>query len=156
MTGLYIVVIKYYNSLKSVFVLFFSAAHCISGPGIKRKRAKLISVRLGEHNLDENPDCVQFENGGQICAPPVVNILTAETIVHEKYTKSFSSYNDIALIRLAKSISFSEWVKPICLPIAKEIRNKNFRAKPLVVAGFGSTIECMFELNYLLLLLLTD
>lgn len=129
--------------------VFFSAAHCISGPRIRYKRAKVFSVRLGEHNLATNPDCEPLNNGGTICAPPAVDISIAEKIVHEKYKMySSSSHDDIALIRVAQSINFTEWVKPICLPIARELRNKNFNGKRLIVAGFGQTEKCMFESRY--------
>lgn len=95
----------------------------------------MISVRLGEHNLTTDRDCELDD-----CADPVVNIPVAETIVHENYKASSATQNDdIALIRLERPIQFTEWVKPICLPLSEKLREKNFENAPLVVAGFGRT-----------------
>lgn len=106
-----------------------------------RERYQLISVRLGEHNLLTDQDCDVDE-----CAPPVIDNPVAETIVHENY-RAAKNDDDIALIRLANPITFTDWVKPICLPVADKLRQKDFAGAELDVVGFGKTESRMFGLN---------
>lgn len=88
-------------------------------------------MRLGEWDLKTNPDCDDNE-----CADPVVDVPVVEHITHENFRTS-AGENDIALLRLAHSISFSTWIKPICLPITERARILNYNNYPFVVAGFG-------------------
>lgn len=68
------------------------------------------------------------------------NIDVAYTIVHEQYYAEVDSQaNDIALIRLARPAPYTDYIRPICLPAARHLRNKNLDDLPLVVAGFGKT-----------------
>lgn len=98
-------------------------------------RWTLSGVRLGEWDLKSDRDC----EDGQ-CADPVLDIPVVERIPHEQYNpNSRAQENDIALLRLGRSITFSEWVKPICLPIGADIAGKNYDSQPLVVAGWGKT-----------------
>lgn len=124
------------HSYKSYCKLrYFVAAHCVSGSLIKENRFRLTSVRLGEHNLLTEQDCEEGE-----CADPVLDVPVSETIVHEGYSSnSLTQNNDIALVRLARPVTFTDWIKPICLPVSTALRSKNYQGAPLVVAGFGKT-----------------
>lgn len=64
----------------------------------------------------------------------------AERIPHENYDpNSIAFENDIALLRLERSITFTDWIKPICLPISSNVNGKNYDAQPLILAGWGTT-----------------
>lgn len=74
------------------------------------------------------------------CADREQDIGVSEIIVHEDYVPNSSTqYNDIALIRLARPVEFSTFVKPVCLPVAPHLRNIDYEDKTLIVAGFGRT-----------------
>lgn len=118
-----------------------AAAHCIAGTSVVKNNFRVVSVRLGEHNLATEVDC---EDGD--CADPVVDVPIEETIVHESYTpNSPAQSNDIALIRLSRPITYTNWIKPICLPVSQNLRTKNLDNKPMVVAGFGKTETGMIK-----------
>lgn len=92
-----------------------------------------IGVRLGEWDVKKGEDCL-----AGFCSNPVVNIPVAERIAHEDFApKSVTRENDIALLRLAHSVSFTDYIKPICLPIGPNVRNKDYRNTKLTVAGWG-------------------
>lgn len=74
------------------------------------------------------------------CADPVEDIPVAETIVHENYVPTSSSQaNDIALIHLQRPAPYTHYIQPICLPVATDLRNKNYDGTFLEVTGFGRT-----------------
>ncbi|GLV36630.1 easter [Carabus blaptoides fortunei] len=117
--------------ISSRYVL--TAAHCVKGKDIP-KTWSLVSVRLGEHNTETDIDCLDNGFGGQECAPAPINIPIEEQISHEDYVPTNSNqYNDIALLRLARDITFSDYIKPICLP------GNNYPLNSLYVAGWGKT-----------------
>lgn len=80
------------------------------------------------------------------CTDPVVDISVAETIVHENYSPGATTPNDdIALIRLAQSVNFTDFVSPICLPIAENLRNKTYENAYFTVTGFDGIESGKFE-----------
>lgn len=91
---------------------------------------------MGEWDTLQEQDCEEEDN----CADPVQDIPVAETIPHEGYLPaSKTQENDIALLRLARSAQYTDWIKPICLPVAQNLRSFNFDGVPLTVAGWGKT-----------------
>lgn len=69
----------------------------------------------------------------------VVDIPIAKIIVHENYVPtSVGQENDIALVRLQNPAPYADYIRPICLPNARQI-NKNLVGEALTVAGFGRT-----------------
>lgn len=105
---------------------------------LARKNWYLRSVRLGEWNLETNPDCDTFFNGGKICAPSTYDLDVAQVIVHPEFS-SFSKeqFNDIALLKFRGFVTFSDFIKPICLP--ESPANLDFDGLEVIVAGFGKT-----------------
>lgn len=107
-------------------------------------------VRLGEWDQTTDPDCDE-----NYCSTPVVDVPVVEHIPHENYVPtSRAQENDIALLRLGQSVEFTEWIKPICLPIAPSTRNINYDDYSFIVAGWGKTerssssnIKLKVELN---------
>lgn len=92
-------------------------------------------VRLGEWDQSSDNDCDE-----NYCSPPVVDVPVVDHIPHENYVPtSRAQENDIALLRLARPVEFTEWIKPICLPIAPSTRNINYDDYSFIVAGWGKT-----------------
>uniref|UniRef100_A0AAG5CPJ7 CLIP domain-containing serine protease n=1 Tax=Anopheles atroparvus TaxID=41427 RepID=A0AAG5CPJ7_ANOAO len=113
-----------------------TAAHCVTGE-VERKEGKLVGVRLGEYNTNTEIDCVQADQE-QICNDPPIDSGVESTLVHPEYNEA-SHAHDIALVRLAQTIRFTDFVKPVCLPLA------DFRASKAgevnFVTGFGRTLK---------------
>lgn len=112
-----------------------TVAHCLTGQ-IILKKGKLINVRLGEYNLDSQIDCTSGRQPD--CAPAPLDIAVEQTIAHPQYNdNNLNRYNDIGLVRLAFDATYSDFVKPICLPSA------NLRSAighTLIVSGWGRTL----------------
>ncbi|KAG5894889.1 hypothetical protein JTB14_030594 [Gonioctena quinquepunctata] len=115
-----------------------TAAHCIKGKDLP-KSWKLVSVRLGEHNTDTDIDCIH--NGYvNMCAPPPLNVPVEESIAHEDYDAyDANQFHDIGLLRLARNVNFTAYVKPVCLPKTQFDQSKTFKGEKLTVAGWGKT-----------------
>lgn len=63
-------------------------------------------------------------------------------IVHEHYGydphTNVHEHNDIALIRLDKSVQFNNHIQPVCLPV-RTLQKQLSEGVPLTVAGWGHT-----------------
>lgn len=68
-----------------------------------------------------------------------MNMAVAEILV--PHYDVFSFKNDIALIRLERSVPFSSFIKPICLPRSAEDSGLT-PGNLLTVAGWGHTDLC--------------
>lgn len=115
-----------------------TAAHCVSNI---RRSWKLVSVRLGEHELDKDPDCEDEDRPGfEDCADSPIDIPISETIVHQQYgPRELAKPNDIALLRLRYPVTYSRSISPICLPTKQEFLNNRFTGVSMTVAGWGRT-----------------
>ena len=84
-----------------------------------------------------------------MCNNPPVDISVEEKIVHENYEpKSRDQHNDIALLRLSKDVQYTNFIKPICLPVDDSIKTKDLNGVTLDVAGWGLIkLRPSFECN---------
>uniref|UniRef100_A0A1I8PFC6 Peptidase S1 domain-containing protein n=1 Tax=Stomoxys calcitrans TaxID=35570 RepID=A0A1I8PFC6_STOCA len=109
------------------FVL--TAAHCVN------ERYGLIGVRLGEHDLNTDEDCV-LKGPILDCNPPVEDYGIGEIFQHNYSYRRFT--NDIALIKLNRKVEFKKHIKPVCLPITPDAIKPN-NDDGYFLAGFGVT-----------------
>ncbi|KAL7727639.1 hypothetical protein ACLKA6_014979 [Drosophila palustris] len=124
--------------INSRYVL--TAGHCLASSKLEKYKWELHSVRLGEWDTSTAPDCVTELSKKQTCAPMHMDIEIEKRIVHELYVpNSIDQMHDIALLRLKQLVSFTEYVKPICLPVGEDVRNNNFEGYAMDVAGWGVT-----------------
>jgi hypothetical protein len=83
---------------------------------------------------------ISNRNGANSCAADPQNVPIEEVVVHSGYkcdhVKGFP--NDLALVRLAKSVQSNQFVRPICLKgLAKNLAPKEEKEGKLTVAGWG-------------------
>ncbi|KAL3286007.1 hypothetical protein HHI36_000521 [Cryptolaemus montrouzieri] len=111
-----------------------TAAHCVP----KHGSSKIKAVRLGEYNKDSDDDCIRtkFET---VCLPsPPKDVGVEKVIIHEKFNPIERKY-DIALLRLKEDIVYTDYIRPICLPVTAEEKRKTYYGQNLTVAGWGKT-----------------
>jgi len=113
-----------------------TAAHCIS--------KSMVSVRLGEWEVLQDPDCE-----GDICLEKVQDFDIASITKHESYERGYKNVlYDVALIKLSRPAVLNQAVQIVCLPdnpaaAARELGLRNLRSdlvgKRLTVVGWGYT-----------------
>ncbi|XP_017078415.2 trypsin-7-like [Drosophila eugracilis] len=95
-----------------------SAAHC--------NRNYTITVRLGSNYRF----CSRV-----IC--PYVEYRNAEFIPHPKFNSVHSAYNDIALLKLDKEVTFNANIQPICIVLDEEVKSDG--VNKFLAYGWGNT-----------------
>lgn len=117
-----------------------TAAHCVKGKDLP-KTWTLSSVRLGEYNTSSRQDCVDHGFNNVECSDDPIDVPVDERIAHESYNPyDNNQYHDIALLRLARSVSFTSYIKPICLPPQDDLEGDTLDVgKSMWVAGWGKT-----------------
>ncbi|XP_076007857.1 uncharacterized protein LOC143001897 [Genypterus blacodes] len=96
-----------------------SAAHCFSSPSTS---GWMVSV--GRQNLEgKNPNEASRS--------------VAQIILHPNYD-SFTSNNDIALLRLSSPVTFTDYIRPVCLAASDSVFNNGTDSW---VTGFGAVQE---------------
>lgn len=96
---------------------------------------QLTGVRLGEWDTSTQGDCETIENR-RICADPEITVPIERVIPHENYEpQSLSQYNDIALIKLAYPVNYTDFIKPICLPTTEALKTSTHVGQTMKVAG---------------------
>lgn len=111
------------------FVL--TAAHCFRE---LPDWAHVVRVRLGEWDLESELDC----NDDNVWNAKPLDVGLESHVVHEDYDSANLHY-DIALIKLAKVVTFTEYISPVCLPLTQELQNQPEAGKLFTVIGWGTT-----------------
>ncbi|XP_066996926.1 phenoloxidase-activating enzyme 1 isoform X2 [Anabrus simplex] len=120
-----------------------TASHCINGD---LRGNTLVSVRLGEYDTTTDIDCVEELTGDMTCAPPPVDVEIEQQIPHPEYSRFMTNqYNDIGLLRLAQDVRFTEYIKPICLPVTETLLRELRVGENLTVSGWGRTENRSFS-----------
>ncbi|XP_053684003.1 CLIP domain-containing serine protease B4-like [Sabethes cyaneus] len=106
-----------------------TAAHCFRElpPGFN-----ITKVRLGEWDLLSEEDCVDG-----VCADKPIDIDVGSAAIHEDYD-SVDIHNDIALIKLSRKVSYTDFISPVCLPLSIS-NNEPDSSKNFTVVGWGAT-----------------
>ncbi|CAD6992754.1 unnamed protein product [Ceratitis capitata] len=116
-----------------------TASHCVNGRALPIDW-KISTVRLGEWDTNTNPDCQVDARGVKNCAPTHIDVPIEKAIPHPKFDpRSTNQVNDIALLRLKQTITFTDFIQPICLPLSTNLRNAAFDDIIMDVAGWGKT-----------------
>ncbi|XP_016996124.2 melanization protease 1-like [Drosophila takahashii] len=115
-----------------------TAAHCVPS---ENDQEKLHLVRLGVWD-------VRLENcQGLNCTPPPEDYPIERAIVHEMYRpldktgSNLEKYsNDIALLLLSRTVIYTQFIQPICLPPAFTASRRDVYVDyKLTIAGWGRT-----------------
>ncbi|XP_030556490.1 transmembrane protease serine 9 [Drosophila novamexicana] len=118
-----------------------TASHCVNGRSLPADW-RLTGVRLGEWDTATDPDCEVDVRGIKDCAPPHMDVPVERAIPHPSYDPgSKNQVNDIALLRMARQIEYTDFVRPICLPLDTNLRSATFDGISMDVAGWGKTEE---------------
>ncbi|XP_075333048.1 coagulation factor VII-like [Odontesthes bonariensis] len=99
-----------------------TASHCL-----ENSDSKFLKVVAGEHNIVVNESTEQL-------------IQVAEIIMHENYSTDTAD-NDIALLRLAAPIVYSQYAVPICLPTQPMAERELWAIDLHTVSGWGRRSE---------------
>lgn len=113
--------------LNNQYVL--TAAHCFRElpPGIE-----ITKVRLGEWDILSEEDCVDGT-----CADKPIDIDVGDSAIHADYD-SKNIHNDIALIKLSRSVNYTDFISPVCLPLSVS-DNEPDSSRNFTVVGWGAT-----------------
>ncbi|XP_062703144.1 serine protease grass [Aedes albopictus] len=102
-----------------------TAAHCFT------QKIKPTSVRLGEHDLSKEKDCVEHD-----CAH-YTEYRIMKWVMHENYNKKPGQY-DIALVKLHQPANITvDRIYPICLPVTTQWLM--MKPSELIASGWGLT-----------------
>ena len=116
-----------------------TAGHCVN---FRTAEIILICVRLGELDTSTDIGCDNMTTFETVCAPAALNIAIEQIIFHEKYNplqNNKRNNNDIALLRLEKEVTFTEFISLICLPLKGSLSADDLAGVNLTVAGWGAT-----------------
>ncbi|KAI1280841.1 Abl interactor 2 [Halotydeus destructor] len=104
-----------------------TAAHCVN-EGFTTRSPSLFRVRLGEHDIENDS-----ENDAAI------EVAVERIVAHDKFdSRTFK--NDIAVLKLAEKVSYTDRIRPICLPFDSELlKSGNLDGRSAIITGWGRT-----------------
>ncbi|KAL1380640.1 hypothetical protein pipiens_014047 [Culex pipiens pipiens] len=108
-----------------------TAAHCVDG---LNDNYALERIRLGEWDLLSEEDCDDVKD----CNDPPLDVGVEKIISHENFTMA-TVESDIALIKLNESVTFTEFISPLCLPIADPVKTLDTDGFTYTAVGWGNT-----------------
>ncbi|KAK4887792.1 hypothetical protein RN001_004063 [Aquatica leii] len=91
-----------------------------------------IKVKLGEYNTNKSVSCDIAANL-EDCTDPVLD-LPVEEIIRDG--KQANGPYDFALLRLNQTVPFSDFIRPICLPV-EQAKRPNLHS--VVISGWGAS-----------------
>ncbi|XP_077485203.1 transmembrane protease serine 9-like [Amblyomma americanum] len=104
-----------------------TAATCLSrDTGGKQPTAQMLTVRLGDHDLNSTNDQT---------AP--VDVQVSDLVRHPDYAQSTYT-NDIALLVLSEPVTWSRFVQPVCLPFGP-LASETLEGRNAFIIGWGAT-----------------
>merc|ERR1712080_413467 len=101
-----------------------TAMHCLYDQSGNEHPVSKTSVIIGEHNLDDG-----INEGGQY--------IQVEEFIKRSDYDSTNIVNDIAILKLKSDITFTDNVKPACLPTDT---SKTYVGRWGIVSGYGGTV----------------
>ncbi|XP_054725162.1 serine protease 7 [Anastrepha obliqua] len=111
-----------------------TAGHCVVG-AIETEVGPLSTIHLGEYDISTEIDCIQED-----CNKEVVKLGYEQVIPHPQYQPNNNNrHHDIALIRMAEDVTYTDFIRPVCLPMASSRQAINV-GELLTVAGWGRTL----------------
>ncbi|XP_058812858.1 CLIP domain-containing serine protease B8-like [Topomyia yanbarensis] len=122
--------------ISRTFVL--TAAHCISPDADGKRQDILKFVRLREYNIFQDPDCM-LESGFLDCSDEKLDYKPRKLLIYPGFNLDPANRDhDLGLIRIDPVPSYSDFLRPICLP-EPELDNGARPGGVYSVAGWGQT-----------------
>lgn len=105
-----------------------TAAHCVVvGHRATNLPASSFTVRLGDHNLVRSDDPVT-----------PVEVPVAKVERHADFVaRTFK--NDVAVLTLERPVTFTKFVRPVCLPYGDDFATRDLNGYHAFVTGWGTT-----------------
>lgn len=94
----------------------------------------LESVRLGEWNIETVRDCSPDD---KTYCNEHISVKVSNIILHKKFRNAQSYHNDIALLQLAEGVNYTNFIKPICLPLNQALWTADLTGKRFDIGGWG-------------------